>query len=153
MTQLRFFITVWHPMARAASSMTPQLPLGDKTPGNLKTSRQPAPKQKKTPNLQGCGRNKYNAQPSRVRSKIQQHQQQSTTPTTKTTKTRIMDTSRTKKTPNLQGWGEWSRLLLQDLFLCFHQKRNQPPLTSCEIKRARARSNRVRRESVTVRNG
>ena len=104
-----------------------ELPLGDKTPGTITTT---------TPNLQGCGR----------------------TTTTKITATRftdtaiIMDTSRimdtartmvittnktTKKTPNLQGWGERSRLLLRNIFLCFH-KNTQPPLKLCVIKRDRA---------------
>ena len=43
MAQRCFFITTRHPLASAASSTPPQLPLGEETPRNKKTSGQPAP--------------------------------------------------------------------------------------------------------------
>ena len=57
MAQRRFSIAVQHPLARAATSTPPQLPLGDETPDNNMTSRATSSNEKTTPNLQGCGRN------------------------------------------------------------------------------------------------
>ena len=74
MDQHCFFIAVRHPLARAESPKTPQLPLGEETPGNTKPwgnqiqGQRQRPtfkgevedKTNTTPNLQGCGRDTNN---------------------------------------------------------------------------------------------